>query len=88
MMSILTLISFNLYAGERVDVKVAGMVCAYCSNGVEKTFKKQDAVANVKVDLDTKIVSIELKDDARLSDEKVIELITNSGFNVHSIERK
>jgi len=37
------------------------MVCAFCATGIEKTFRKQPEVATVKVDLQTKLVSITTK---------------------------
>lgn len=80
------LTSFSLYAGE-AHVKVKGMVCAYCSTGVEKVFKKEEAVKDIKVDMDQSLVSISFKEGKNLDDSKITALITDSGFNVAQITR-
>jgi copper chaperone CopZ len=64
------------------------MVCSFCSTGIEKTFSKQPSVEKVKVNMDEKVVFLTLKESGQLSDEKIKELITDSGFNVAGIERK
>ena len=74
-------------ASEKVNIKVKGMVCAYCSTGIEKTFKGQKEVENVSVNMDKKIVNLILKKDMKLADEKIKTLITDSGFNVAEINR-
>jgi len=66
--------------------KVHGMVCAFCSNSLEKKFKKKKAVKNINVDLERKTVSIEFKKGKTISDKKLKKMITSSGFKVVSIE--
>lgn len=85
-LGILLLASFGLHA-EEVKVTVKGMVCAYCSTGVEKVFKKQEAVKDIKVNMDEKIVSISFKEGKTMDDKLITSLITDSGFNVASIKR-
>ena len=57
-------------------------------NENQKKFSKIPEVKEIKVDLDTKVVSIVTKDDKDLSDSKITEIITEAGYNVSSIERK
>ncbi|MCB0349056.1 MAG: heavy-metal-associated domain-containing protein [Bdellovibrionales bacterium] len=84
---LLLLITQFTFAGQ-IHVGVNGMVCAFCANGVEKTFKKETAVENVHVDLDKKVVSITTKDKQDISDERLKELITKSGYSVTTIHRE
>ncbi|MGH1467729.1 MAG: heavy-metal-associated domain-containing protein [Bdellovibrionales bacterium] len=65
---------------------VHGMVCAFCSNSLEKKFKKEKAVKNISVDLENKKVSVEFKKGKSISDEKLKKMITASGFKVVSID--
>ena len=67
-------------------VKVHGMVCAFCSNSLEKKFKKKKAVKKIDVDLESKIINIKFKKGKYISDKKLKEMITSSGFKVVSIE--
>ncbi len=69
-------------------IKVHGMVCAFCSNSIEKKFKKQKAVKSIKVDLESKKVTLVLKSGESFPDEKIKELIKASGFHPVSIEDK
>ena len=73
---------------ETILASVNGMVCAFCATGLEKTFKKQAAIDTVKVDLDTKLVTLSTKPDRTLDDATVRKLITNAGYSVTGIERR
>ena len=72
---------------EDIRIFVKGMVCSFCVQGVEKQFKKQDAIEKVEVDLEDSLVSIWLKEGQKISDAKIDSLIKDSGYNVESIER-
>lgn len=84
---VLFLISSQVFAGE-ITVKVSGMVCSMCAQGIQKKFSKLPEVKDLKVDLDSKVVSINTKEGQNVADSKIKELITEAGYNVASIERK
>lgn len=71
-----------------ITVKVNGMVCSLCAQGIEKKFNEVSEVHSIKVDLDNKVVSISTKDNLDLDDERITKIITGAGYNVASIERK
>lgn len=81
------LLSFSAFAGE-INVKVSGMVCSMCAQGIKKKFSKMDSVKNIDVNLDNKIVLIQTKDGQAISDEQINEVIKEAGYNVTNIERK
>ena len=84
-------IAFSLTAAvsaETITTTVNGMVCAFCATGIEKTFRKQPEVATVKVDLPTKTVTIRTKPGKTLSDAKVKEIVTYSGYTMGKIVRQ
>ncbi|HXH74673.1 MAG TPA: heavy-metal-associated domain-containing protein [Bacteriovoracaceae bacterium] len=83
----LFLLSTSVFATE-ITVKVSGMVCSMCAQGIQKKFSKLPAVKDLKVDLDSKVVSINTKDGQNVTDAQIKELITEAGYNVASIERK
>lgn len=72
---------------KQVDVKINGLVCDFCAQAMEKVFGKQDEVADISVDLDTKIVTINMKDGQNMDDAVITKLITDSGYNVEEIMR-
>lgn len=73
---------------ETIDVGVNGLVCSFCATGIEKSFKKQDAVEQVKVDLDSKKVTIGVKPGRMLDDETVKQVLTDAGYSVTEITRR
>jgi copper chaperone CopZ len=72
---------------ETITTTVHGMVCAFCATGIEKTFRKQPEVATVKVDLPKKRVVITTKAGKTLSDAKIKEVVTYSGYKIGEIVR-
>ena len=70
-----------------IDVKVKGMVCSFCVQGIEKKFKGEDSVDSVKVNLDESLVSIWLKENQTLDDARIESLVKDSGYNVAEIKR-
>lgn len=73
---------------ETVDVKVSGMVCSMCAQGIQKKFSSQESIKKLNVDMDNKMVSIETKDGQTISDDVITKLITEAGYNVAGITRK
>jgi copper chaperone CopZ len=73
---------------ETIETTVNGMVCAFCATGIEKTFKKQPEVAAVHVDLPKKVVTITTKPGKTLSDAKIKEVVTYSGYTMGKIVRQ
>ena len=85
------IISFAFSASisaETIRTTVNGMVCAFCATGIEKTFRKQSEVESVKVDLKEKLVTIKTKPGKTLSDAKVKEIVTYSGYTMGKIVRE
>lgn len=70
----------SAYAGEELKVGVKGMVCAFCAQGIEKQFKAESAVEKINVSLENKFVKITFKDGRRLSNERISEILKDSGF--------
>jgi periplasmic mercuric ion binding protein len=83
----LMIFSSTAFAGE-IHVKVQGMVCSMCAQGITKKFKDLKEVKTVDVNLDNKFVKIMTNDGLDVSDEKVTEIIKEAGYNVAAIERK
>ena len=73
---------------EQISVKVPGMVCQMCVQGMRKAFK--DVVASperdVKVDLEKKLVHVKLK--SSLTDDEIKKRIRGTGYKAQAIERK
>lgn len=75
-------------SAEDIHVRVKGMVCSLCAQGIQKKFSGEVAVKHIEVNLDQKLVRIQTKDGATVSDETITKFITEAGYNVAAIERK
>jgi len=85
------IIAFGLttaVSAETIHTTVNGMVCAFCATGIEKTFRKQPEVESVTVDLPGKLVTIKTKPGKTLSDAKIKEVVTYSGYTMGAVVRK
>ena len=87
LITIFSFFSFNILA-KSVDVEVHGMVCEFCTSTIQKNLYKNDAVENVKIDFDTKNVTVDFKKGQNLTDQEITDIIVNNGFNVNKINRK
>ena len=79
------LFSSNSYAlTQKIDV--LGMVCAFCAQGIEKSFRSDENVKDIFVSLENYFVAIE-SNDGKIIDEKLIRtIITDAGYDVKKIE--
>ncbi|MFK8139340.1 MAG: heavy-metal-associated domain-containing protein [Bdellovibrionales bacterium] len=66
---------------DKITIKVKGMVCAFCAQGIEKNFNKRAEVKNTKVNLDKMEVYIELNKGKSLSESILEEIVTSAGFS-------
>ena len=71
-----------------INIKVNGMVCSLCGQGIKKKFSQVKEVKSIQVDMDNKLVQLTTEGDADLADEQIKTIITESGYLVASIERK
>jgi mercuric ion binding protein len=85
------IISFAFSASisaETIRTTVNGMVCAFCATGIETMVRKQSKGESVKVDLKYKLVTNKTKPGKTLSDAKVKEIVTYSGYTMGKIVRE
>ena len=73
---------------EEVTVTVNGMVCSFCAQGIKKTFESKEAVETVFVDLDKKLVVVNIKTGQSIPDAEITKGINDAGFDVVNISRK
>ncbi len=73
--------------GEIVSVDAFGLVCDFCATAIEKVFMRKDEVSGLNVSLAEHKIIIVLKNGKNLDDAEIEKLITDSGYNVKSIDR-
>ena len=67
-------------------VSVKGMVCDFCAQGIEKTFKKDKAVAKIDVDLNKGKVFIAYQMNTKIDFEKIKKMIVSNGQNATELQ--
>jgi len=72
---------------EKLVVKVKGMVCAFCAQGIETNFNKQKEVKETKVDLDKMQVIVKLKSGKTIPEKTVKKIVTDAGFAYDGIKQ-
>lgn len=70
-----------------ITVKVNGLVCSFCAQGIKKRFLALDAVQSVQVSLGKKTVVLVLKPQAVLPDKTIEDTVKDAGYNTVRIER-
>ena len=70
-----------------IHVGVDGMVCDFCTQSLKTLFMKEEGVKDLDVSLEKKLVTVTLKPEGELTDEKIKKLIDHSGYKVTTIHR-
>jgi len=83
--TVMVLFSLNTYAVTQ-KIEVLGMVCAFCAQGLEKSFKSEENVKDVFVSLENYFVLIESKDGKELDESLIKTIITEAGYDINKIE--
>jgi cation transport ATPase len=84
----LSALSANAQTGTPSTIKaeVNGMVCAFCAQGIEKKLKAMPQTQDVLVNLDKRVVAVELKPGQTVTHDKITAAIADSGYDVTKIE--
>jgi copper chaperone CopZ len=70
-----------------IEMKVYGLVCGFCAQGIEKTLRKNLATEDVVVSLENKLVAISTRDGTDISDADLTKALTDAGYDVKGIAR-
>lgn len=86
---VLTSFILSLFLGQnsfaesvQKEYGVSGMVCSFCSQGIEKKFKQQSAVKEVSVSLKDKKLLLTFKDNQSLTDDEVQKILESAGYKM------
>ena len=70
-----------------IEMKVNGLVCGFCAQGIEKTLRKNPATADVFVSLENRLVAVSTKDGQDIADNELRKALTASGYDLKEIAR-
>lgn len=81
------IIAPGILSAEAVALKVDGMVCAFCAQGLEKKFSAVKGLKDLEIKLENKTIRFNLDDGAALNDKKIEEIIKDAGFKLKELKR-
>ena len=67
-------------------ISVNGMVCDFCARGISKTFKKDENVKKISIDLKNGKVVIAYQNDYKISFDDIKEKMLENGINAVKME--
>jgi copper chaperone CopZ len=72
---------------ETIEMKVFGMVCGFCAQGIEANLRKIPATADVVVSLERKLVVVQTRDGETIADADLKKAIADAGYDLKQVER-
>ncbi len=60
------------------EIKVDSIMCMGCVKNIEKLSRAYDGVKDVSIELETKMVTLEVEDN--FSEEKYLEMLDDAGY--------
>jgi len=85
-LGLLTAASLPAIAATTTKLKVNGMVCAFCAQGIEKKLTAMPQTRAVYVNLGDRIVAVEAKDGQTIDVDKVRAEVKDAGYEVVKVE--
>jgi len=74
-------------SADTIEMKVYGLVCSFCAQGIEKTLRKNPATADVVVSLEDRLVAVVTREGQDIGDAELTQALTDSGYDVKGITR-
>ena len=84
--TILMLVSWPASA-DTIEMKVYGMVCGFCAQGIEASLRKNPAVVDVLVSLENKLVVVETRASEDIDDAALTKAIADAGYDLKTVTR-
>ena len=70
-----------------IEMKVHGLVCGFCAQGIEKILRENPATDGVLVSIENKLVAVTTREGTDISDADLTKAITEAGYSVKGISR-
>jgi copper chaperone CopZ len=70
-----------------IEMKVYGMVCGFCAQGIEASLRKNPAVVDVVVSLENKLVIVETRGSEDIDDAALKKAIADAGYDLKTVAR-
>ena len=82
MIKLLLFLNLLLIEPVVIDIKVRGMVCSFCAQGIKKNISKLKTIEKVDVNLKKGFVSIIVKDGESVDLNEIKQIIKDAGYQI------
>jgi mercuric ion binding protein len=72
---------------DTIEMKVNGLVCGFCAQGIEKTLRRNPATRDVVVSLENRLVAVATREGRDIADDELRKALQDAGYDVKSIAR-
>jgi copper chaperone CopZ len=72
---------------DTIEMKVFGMVCGFCAQGIEASLRKNPATVDVVVSLEKQLVVVETRPGVDIADKDLKSAITSAGYDLKKVAR-
>lgn len=72
---------------ETIEMKVFGMVCGFCAQGIEASLRKIPATVDVVVSLEKQMVVVATRPGVDIADKDLKSAITAAGYDLKTVAR-
>ena len=72
---------------KKIKLTIEGMHCASCASNIERSLKKVPGIKNASVSLMLKKGTVEIDDDANVSEEELKKAVARAGYKTTKIEQ-
>lgn len=79
-------ISSASFAADNIHLLIKGMHCQKCVNHLTTSFKTNDAVESISINLETRTAELQLKAKKTLSDKQIKTMVEKAGYELESIQ--
>ncbi len=73
-------VSTSLAQTNEIKVRVDGLSCPFCAYGLEKKLNELEGVENININLEEGLVTLQVKDSVKISEEDIETKIEDAGF--------
>jgi copper chaperone CopZ len=77
----------TLARADTIEMKVFGMVCGFCAQGIEANLRKNPATEEVVVSLEDKLVAVRTRAGTSIADADLRKAIADAGYDLKAISR-
>jgi copper chaperone CopZ len=84
---VLALLAAGAANAGTIEMKVFGMVCGFCAQGIESNLRKNSAVSDVQVSLEKQLVVVKTREGQDVPDAALEKAITDAGYDLKAVTR-